>query len=189
MSHGTDEELMERMQAGDVAAFEVLYDRHCSRGLRVARGLTRDAELAAEAVQDAFLSIWRNGHRYTETKGSFRSWAMTVVHNRTIDLVRRQAARADGVPLDDALLGTLSDARRGPAETATLLADVHLVRDRLDELPPSQREAIVLAYYGGLSQGEIATRLSVPLGTIKGRMRLALEKLRESLGAELAAVS
>lgn len=189
MSAGTDEDLMQRVQAGDARAFELLYDRHSRRALRVSRGLSHDPELAAEAVQDAFLTMWRNCHLYVQAKGSFRGWAMTVVHNRTIDLMRKQPLNAKRVPLDDELLAVLADRRAGPSESVAMAAETERIRDGLDQLPAAQREAIVLAYYGGLSHGEIAARLSLPLGTVKGRTRMALDRLRLSLAPEYAHAS
>jgi RNA polymerase sigma-70 factor (ECF subfamily) len=185
MRHATDEALIDLVKHGDDAAFETLYDRQAGRALRVARALTSDAELAAEAVQDAFLAIWRNCGRYNEASGTFQAWAMTVVRNRTIDLIRKQAARIERVPLGDELVTTLADRRAEPPEAAARLADERHVRERLGALPGSQRETLILAYYGGLSHTEIADHLALPLGTVKGRMRLALDKLRDTLPAEV----
>ena len=178
---------MARVARDDVAAFETLYDRHAAAALRVARRLCNSPELANEAVQDAFLSIWRGRNRYNAASGSFASWAMTVVRNRAIDLIRKEAGGAARIALDDDLLATLADERDGTARLAERHEQALRVRERLDELPRAQREALVLSFYGGLSHGQIAAHLSLPVGTVKGRMRLALAKLREGLGPEPAA--
>ena len=185
MNTFTDEELMARVAGNDVAAFEALYDRHAARALRVARRLCSDPELANEAVQDAFLSIWRGRTRYNPASGSFASWAMTVVRNRAIDLIRKEAGGVQRTALDDDLLATLADGSAGVAELADRHERLELVRAHLDELPRPQREALVLSFYGGLSHGQIAQRLSLPVGTVKGRMRLALAKMREALAPDL----
>ena len=182
----SDEELMARAARDDVAAFEALYDRHAARALRVARRLCADPELAYEAVQDAFLSIWRGRLRYDPASGSFSSWAMTVVRNRAIDLIRKEAGGLPRTTLDDELLATLADDAPGTPELADRHDQMQRVRARLDELPRAQREALVLSYYGGLSHGQIAARLSLPVGTVKGRVRLALAKMREALAPEPA---
>ncbi len=186
MTQHTDEDLMRRVQHDDVAAFEELYDRHSGRAMRVARGLSGDRELAAEAVQDAFLSVWRKRDRFRANDGSFLAWAMTVTRNRTIDLQRMQAARPQSSVLYEDAIGEHVDHDAGPAVLAARATEAELIRERLEDLPAPQREAIVLAYYGGLSNSEIAERLALPLGTVKGRMRLALAKLREVLATELA---
>jgi RNA polymerase sigma-70 factor (ECF subfamily) len=189
MNRFTDEQLMTRVaEADDVAAFEILYDRHCSLALRVARRLCNSPELANEAVQDAFLSIWRGRDRYDAASGTFASWAMTVVRNRSIDRIRKEAGGVGRVPLDDELLATLSDGRAATEDEVDRNDQVRRVRERLDALPRAQREAVVLSFYGGLSHGQIATRLALPVGTVKGRMRLALAKLADGLARETAPV-
>jgi RNA polymerase sigma-70 factor (ECF subfamily) len=189
MNTFTDEELMACVARDEVAAFETLYDRHAARALRVARRLCADPELANEAVQDAFLSIWRGRTRYDAASGTFASWAMTVVRNRAIDLIRKEASGVTRAPLDDDLLATLTDGAPGTAELADRHEQVKRIRERLDELPEAQREALILSFYVGLSHGQIAQRLALPVGTVKGRVRLALTKLREALTPEPAAVS
>ncbi len=191
MNRLTDEQLMARVVAGEPAAFEALYDRHAGRAMWVARRICRDPEMAAEAVQDAFLSIWRGRARYDEAHGAFAGWAMTVVRNRAIDLIRKESAGVQRAALDDELLATLSDTGPGPSQLVAQRAAADRVRRQLDALPHAQRQAVVLSFYGGLSHGQIAERLQVPVGTVKGRMRLALAKLRSSLEpeAELAAAS
>jgi RNA polymerase sigma-70 factor (ECF subfamily) len=187
MNRFTDEQLMARVAQDDVAAFEVLYDRHAASALRAARRLCNSPELANEAVQDAFLSIWRGRERYRPESGSFASWAMTVVRNRAIDVIRKEAGGVSRVGLSDELAATLAD--RGPSteQLADRYEQVRRVRDGIDELPRAQREAVVLSFYGGLSHGQIAAYLALPIGTVKGRMRLGLAKLADALAPETAA--
>ena len=174
----TDEQLMQRMQHGDVTALDELYDRHAAAALRVARGLCGDPELAADAVQEAFLAIWRSRDRYASGRGEFRAWAMTMVRNKVIDLGRKQKIRAQS-PLDEQLVDRLADSA-DTYEKAQARLEARTVLDGLAELPAEQREAIVLSFFGGLSHGAIAQRLGLPAGTVKGRLRLGLEKLRGS---------
>jgi RNA polymerase sigma-70 factor (ECF subfamily) len=187
MNTFTDEQLMALVARDDVGAFETLYDRHAAAALRVARRVCNNPEMANEAVQDGFLSIWRGRSRYNARSGSFSSWAMTVVRNRAIDLIRKEAGGVARVPLDDQLLATLADDRAGVSAHAERHEEALRVRRHLDELPLAQREALVLSFYRGLSHGQIAAQLSLPVGTVKGRMRLALAKLQKSLGPEALA--
>jgi RNA polymerase sigma-70 factor (ECF subfamily) len=176
----SDEELVEHALQGAAPAFEELYKRHASMGLRVALGLTGDRELAAEAVQDAFLSMWRKLDRYRPEAGRFRSWAMAIVRHRTIDLVRSRAAGAQQTLLEEEL--AIADGTPDLAELAGTIDEAERVRRALAELPADQREAVVLGFFGGLSHSEIAAHCGLPLGTVKGRMRIALTKLKGVLG-------
>ena len=176
----TDQELMRRMQANDPRAFGELYDRYAGRAWSVARAVCRDAGRAEDAVQEGFLAAWRSQGSYRGERGSVQGWLMTIVRNRAIDATRREAAshrpplaRHEPVTEEAAACST-------PGEViARSRADA--LRGRLAELPEAQAQVIALAYYGGLSHTEIAARLSLPPGTVKGRMRLGLQKLRDQL--------
>jgi RNA polymerase sigma-70 factor, ECF subfamily len=157
----SDDALMIRAQAGDTTAFGLLYDRHAARGLRVARAICRDLGRAEDVVQESFLAIWRSRASYRPGTSSFQSWAMAIVKNRALD------SKSDS-PQDEVLA-------RGDRDT--LLAS-------LRELPETQAEVIVLAFYGELSHSEIAAQLDLPAGAIKGRMRLGLEKLRREMRSD-----
>ncbi len=177
----TDEALMIRAQADDTDAFAQLYDRHAERAFRVARAICRDSGRAEDAVQEGFLSIWRNRASYQLGVGSFQAWSMRIIRNRAIDSFRaaavRPPAQIDNGNGDRPQAGDTDspqDRVVTHSERKTLLASVR-------ELPKAQAEVIVLAFYGDLSHSEIAAQLDLPTGTVKGRMRLGLEKLRTEM--------
>ena len=181
-TNATDDELMQRTQANNVEAFEQLYDRYGALAYRVARAVCRDQHRAEEAVQDCFLSIWRSRVNYNPKLGTFKSWSMSVVRHRAIDLNRRAAPRHRSALADAARAPTLPGS--GSAEDHALArSDADTVRASLGRLPDAQAEVITLAFYGELTHAEIAQRLSLPEGTVKGRMRLGLEKLRRQMPA------
>ena len=174
----TDEELMREVQADHSAAFGELYDRHAARAWRLARSICHDAGRGEDAVQEAFLSVWRSRAVYDSGTGSVRSWLMTLVRNRAIDSLRREAAvqrprLADGDYVGPDPAGVSVDA------DVIARTEADALRASLQQLPDAQAEVIALAYYGELSHAEIATRLRLPPGTVTGRMRLGLKKLRE----------
>lgn len=145
--------------------------------------MLRDAALAEDAVQEAFLTAWRTWPTFDPERGSERTWLLTIVHRRAVDLVRREDRRR-GAPLDDAPV-TAGDATD---ESAELREERRLVQTALAQLSAHQREALQLAYFGGLTQSELAEQLGVPLGTVKSRMFAGLARLRDLLreaGAEL----
>jgi RNA polymerase sigma-70 factor (ECF subfamily) len=165
----------------DALAFEVLYDRHGGAAYSLAHRIVGDAQIAEDVTQEAFISIWRAGGKFDAARGSVRSWALGIVRNRAIDSLRRQAGKAPKLDLDDDLVlesqpaDELTDAEAIRRETA------RRVRGALVALPSEQSEVIGLAYFGGFTHAEIAKMLSMPLGTVKGRMRLGLEKIRVHL--------
>jgi RNA polymerase sigma-70 factor, ECF subfamily len=179
-----DEEVMHLVSRGDPRAFETLYDRHGGAAFSLAYRMVGTRAIAEDVAQEAFLSIWRSRTRYQAARGSVRTWVLGIVHHRAIDVLRRN---------------TVHDKRRASAEgieerfEAPELTDVEAarreeareVRTALEELPTEQTRVIELAYFGGFSHSQIADMLEMPIGTVKGRMRLGLEKLRHSLG-ELA---
>jgi RNA polymerase sigma-70 factor, ECF subfamily len=184
MNQATDEALVTRMQEGDTHAFELLYDRHVRRALRVARAVVGDRELAEEAVQEAFLSIWRNAGRYDPRVGSFRAWALSVVRYRAIDTLRVRRKESGDASVDDEFIAVPDERADTEAAVAQRLETVR-IRRQLAQLPLPQRELVVLAFFGGVSHSELAAQLSLPLGTVKGRMRLALAKLRNADAGEV----
>jgi RNA polymerase sigma-70 factor (ECF subfamily) len=173
----TDEELVEAMSAPDPRAFEVLYQRHATVAYSLARRIMGAAGPAEDVTQDAFLSAWRAAGSYDTARGSVRTWLLGIVHHRAVDALRRRIPREDRELEDDAIIGRMASPSRTDEEVAAR-QEAQTVRATLAELPADQRLVIELAYFGGLTHTEIAERLDVPLGTIKGRMRLALEKLR-----------
>jgi len=176
-----DEDLMPLVERKDAAAFELVYDRHGGAAYSLAYRIVGDRNKAEDVTQEAFLSLWRSGARYDRARGSVRTWLLGVVRNRAIDSLRREATRAPTVELE---LERLPD--KGPY---TELTDAEALRQEaarevrgvLEMLPADQLKVIELAYFGGLSHSEIAEALGMPLGTVKGRMRLAMEKIRTAL--------
>ncbi len=176
-----DEDLMILVERKDPTAFEVLYDRHGGAAYSLAHRIVGDAQAAEDVTQEAFLSIWRSGARFDAARGSVRSWTLGVVRNRSIDALRRQAGNAPKLNFDD---DATLEAQESPELTdseAIRRETARRVRGAMSELPEEQSEVIGLAYFGGFSHSEIANMLSMPLGTVKGRMRLGLEKIRLSL--------
>ena len=181
-----DEELMPRIGEKDPDAFEVFYDRHGGVAFSLAYRIVGERGAAEDVVQEAFISIWRSGARYDRARGSVRSWMLGIVRNRAIDFLRSKAGRAPKLDFDDdAVLEHRPAAELTDAE-ALRRETTHELRGALGELPGEQSKVIELAYFGGFSHSEIATMLEVPLGTVKGRMRLGLEKIRGEMAEGLA---
>ena len=179
-----DEDLMARVQAGEARAFEVIFDRHAGPAFSLAYRMCGRRTLAEDIVQEAFVSIWRSGARYDQGRGSVRAWILSAVHHRAIDAFRREAAKQSRDVGDDAAAQRLPSAELTDAE-AVRRDEAKRVRSALEGLPADQRQVIELAYFGGFSHSQIAELLELPTGTVKGRMRLGLSKLRGALG-ELA---
>jgi len=181
-----DEELMPLIGEKDPEAFEVFYDRHGGVAYSLAYRIVGEKAAAEDVTQEAFISIWKSGARFDRARGSVRSWMLSIVRNRAIDALRSRAGKAPKLSFDDdAILEQraaeeLTDDEAMRRETATEL------RGALGELPGEQSKVIELAYFGGFSQSEISRMLGVPLGTVKGRMRLGLEKIRGELAEGLA---
>ncbi|MBA2759980.1 MAG: sigma-70 family RNA polymerase sigma factor [Chloroflexia bacterium] len=176
----SDTDLLRAVIARDADAYLVLYDRYHRLAFGLAYRLLDDPPRAEEAVQDAFMQVWNRAGAFDFDKsGNVRGWMMTIVHHRAIDLHRRHGRHeAQAVSLDDHLeLRSRADVWEDVSRTLTQEA----MRDAMDTLPEDQRRTIELAYFGGLSQTEIAKQENMPLGTVKGRMRLGLNKLRTVL--------
>jgi RNA polymerase sigma-70 factor, ECF subfamily len=171
---GDDETLLTRIARSDLKAFQAVYDRYSGPVYSFAWSMLRDASLAQEITQDVFLAIWRGAGAFDLGRGTARSWILSLAHHKSVDAVRRR--RAITVPLSE---GMRDDA--DVVEEAMRKVDTAGVQDALRALSADQREAIVLAYYGGYTQREIADRLRTPLGTIKTRIRDGLLRLREML--------
>jgi len=172
---------MASVKAGSVAAFGVLYDRYCNRAYRIARAVCGDDGCAQEAVQETFMSVWNSRATYV-SRGAPAAWVLTLARHRAIDVARRNhshvANRASDTMLD------VAPARGDLADDVVAAVTGDVVRALLRGLPDNQREAVTLAFYGQLSHTEIAVHLGVPVGTVKGRVRLGLEKLRYDLATE-----
>lgn len=185
-----DEELMAIVDRKQSEAFEVLYDRHCSAAYSLAYRIVGDKLMAEDTTQDAFLSIWRSNSRYDRARGGVRSWVLTVVRNRAIDALRRGGTGAPRLDSDDELALEGREAPERTEEEVVRRETSEQLKGAIRTLPNDQSQVIGLAYFGGFSHSEIAEMLGLALGTVKGRMRLGLEKVRsqmaESIHPELA---
>jgi RNA polymerase sigma-70 factor (ECF subfamily) len=173
-----DEDLMALVREGDSAAFEVVYERHGAVAYSLAHRMCGRRQAAEDVVQEAFLSAWRRSSSYDAARGSLRTWLLGIVHHRAVDALRRSGSdgrRRVDMPVEELEI---------EADQASVAAEVierdqaGIVRDALTGLPAEQSKVIELAYFGGFTHTEIADMLGVPIGTIKGRMRLGLSKLR-----------
>jgi RNA polymerase sigma-70 factor (ECF subfamily) len=176
-----DEELMQLAHDGQARALAVIFDRHAGPAFSLAYRMCGRRAMAEDIVQDAFLSIWRAGGRYDRARGSVRSWVLSVVHNRAIDAFRREAVTVGRDTADDEAVVRLPAVERTELEVERS-DDARQVRVALETLPSEQRQVLELAYFGGFTHREISDMLHLPAGTVKGRMRLGLTKMRIALG-------
>jgi RNA polymerase sigma-70 factor, ECF subfamily len=181
--HLSDDDIVRSISAQSPEGIEALYDRYGGLAHTVALRILSDRGAAEDVVQESFLTVWRRGATFQPGRGSLRSWICTIVRNRAIDRLRgdRHRTRLD-TPMEGA---SIEPAASDPWAAVALELSGEEVRKALAELPAEQRQTIELAYYGGYSQSEIATAMEVPLGTVKGRVRIALDKLRASLADRL----
>jgi RNA polymerase sigma factor (sigma-70 family) len=178
LAHVTDEALLSLVAGSDDAALAELYDRFGGVAYGLALRILRDEALAQDAVQEAFLAVWRTADRFLAERARASTWILTLVHRRAVDLVRREERRR-AEPLEAA---PEPSAPESVEEEATLRFQRRVVREALRRLPPEQREALELGYYGGLTQSQLAEQLDQPLGTVKSRMFAGLTRLRDLLG-------
>lgn len=182
VSEAHDRELVQRLRRGDEDAFRGLFGRYAPAAKALALRVVRQSHLAEEIVQEAFLAVWRDPGGYDSERGSVRSWLMGMVHHRAVDLVRREEAyrrRAEG-SIPEAL-EEQADHAQDVVEMMGLPEERRIVRAALDELPEEQRDVLLLMYFGGLSQTEIAAKTGTPLGTVKSRTLLGMRRMRTSL--------
>ncbi|MBA2642434.1 MAG: sigma-70 family RNA polymerase sigma factor [Actinobacteria bacterium] len=179
-AHLSDEALVALVARGDEPALAELYDRVGRIAYGLAFRILRDDRLAEDAVQEAFLGVWRTAAAFRAERAKASTWILTLVHRRAVDLVRREERRRTE-PLPDDVPTRPQDATDAADEAAWLRFERERVQAALKQLPDVQREAIELAYYGGYSQSELAERLGLPLGTVKSRMFAGLARLRELL--------
>src|ERR687891_1572896 len=181
-----DEDLISLVEADDADAFATLYDRHSRAAFSLAYRMMGERQASEDLTQDAFLKVWRSAKSYRAERGSVRTWILSIVHNRGIDQIRSQASRrrtqqkmeasAPRSQPSEAFAETLSNSQRDQ------------VREALDTLPPEQLKILELAYFSGYTHVEISDLLRLPLGTVKGRMRLGLKKIRDYFESRDAAV-
>ena len=182
-----DEELMPLVAERDPDAFEVFYDRHAGVAYSLAYRIVGSRPAAEEVAQEAFLSIWRSGARFDAAKGSVRTWTLGIVRNRAIDALRRDSSsKAPKLTWDDDAILESRPAEERTEDEALRRSEAAEVRGALRELPEEQARVIQLAFFGGFSHSEIAEMVGEPLGTVKGRMRLGMEKIRTRLAEGLA---
>ena len=175
-----DEDLMQLMRRGDPRAFEAVYERHSGAAFSLAYRMVGRGNVAEDVVQEAFLSIWRSGARYERARGSVRTWVLGIVHHRAIDQLRRSSVHGKRRASDEGIEERLESGERTDVEVARR-DEAQAIRSAMETLPPEQSHVIELAYFGGFTHTEIADILETPVGTVKGRMRLGLEKLRDRL--------
>jgi RNA polymerase sigma-70 factor, ECF subfamily len=180
----TDEALMAAVAAGDSAALEVLFDRYAGWLLAVCRAIVHDHQGAEDVVAQVFWEIWHQADRYDASRSSARAYLVMVVRSRALDLLRSHQSRRRTLvgPSADSDVVALCDERQLEAvENLSLQEDRQRVREAMADLSPDERQALELAFFQGLTHREIADALNSPLGTVKGRIRHALQKLRKAL--------
>ena len=175
-----DEDLMPLLRRADPRAFEVLYERHATAAFSLAYRMLGSRAAAEDVVQEAFLGIWRAGERYDRARGSVRTWLLGIVHHRAIDALRRAYVHERRRTSDEGLEERM-EARERTEEEAARREEARGIQSALGTLPREQAQVIELAYFGGFTHTEIAAMLDAPVGTVKGRMRLGLAKMRDQL--------
>jgi RNA polymerase sigma-70 factor (ECF subfamily) len=174
-----DRAVLVLVAAGQLDALQELYDKYRVMAYSIALRITADASLAEDVVQDAFLGAWRNAARYVEAKGSVKTWLLSIVHHRAVDAVRRRRPTVELPEHEDVQSAALTLPDIWPEVAGSL--DREEIAAALTSLSDVQREALELAYFGGLTQQEIAIRTGTPLGTVKSRVRLGLLSMRRAL--------
>ena len=182
LAHLSDEAVLALIARADDQALAELYRRFGRLAYGLAFRILRDDALAQDAVQEAFLGVWRAAGRFTAERSKPSTWLLTLVHRRAVDLVRREERRRT-----EPLQPESEFAGGEAADEAEIATRRQTIREALRQLPSEQREAIELAYYGGYTQSELAERLGQPLGTIKSRMFTGLARLRDTLGEDARA--
>ena len=176
-----DEDVMQLVRRGDARAFEVIYERHSAAAFSLAYRMMGTRVGAEDVTQDAFLSLWRSGARFDRARGSVRTWVLGIVHHRAIDALRRATVH-DRRRAGDEGIEERFEARERTDVEAARREEAGTVRGALSSLPADQSQVIELAYFGGFTHTEIADMLDAPVGTVKGRMRLGLKKMKAQLG-------
>jgi len=182
-----DEDVMQLVRRGDARAFEIVYERHSAAAFSLAYRMMGTRSGAEDVTQDAFLSLWRSGARYDRARGSVRTWVLGIVHHRAIDALRRATVHDRRRAGDEGIEERFEATERTDVEAARR-EEAGVVRGALETLPSDQCQVIELAYFGGFTHTEIAEMLDAPVGTIKGRMRLGLKKMRAQLGEGQVAI-
>jgi RNA polymerase sigma-70 factor (ECF subfamily) len=175
----SDDALLDAIRRRDETAIAALYDRYGRLAFGLAYRVVGERNAAEDVVQEAFLSIWRRAASFETTRGSVRTWVLSIVHHRAIDRLRGTAGRTrQDAPLDDFERTLASD---DPWREVSLVLQRETLQKAIATLPDPQRQAVELAYFDGYTQQEIAAKMDVPVGTVKGRLRLAMQRLRSLL--------
>jgi RNA polymerase sigma-70 factor (ECF subfamily) len=175
-----DEDLIPFMARGDARAFEALYERHAGAAYSLAYRMVGSRASAEDVTQEAFMNLWRSGAHYDRSRGSVRTWVLGIVHHRAIDALRRATVHSKRRSDDETAAERLEAPDRVEEDVARR-DEAAAVRKAIETLPSDQVKVIELAYFGGFTHVEIAEMLEAPVGTVKGRMRLGLKKMREAL--------
>jgi RNA polymerase sigma factor (sigma-70 family) len=175
-----DAELLARVSRGDEVAIELIYQRYGGACFALARRILDDVGLAEDVVQQVFLALWQ-GHRFDPSRGAVSTWLLSVTHHKAVDVVRRESRRR-GVSTDQAMID-IAATGPGPDDEAWRLLRADRTRAAIRELSAEHREVLLLAYYGGYTQREIADLTGLPLGTVKSRTLAAMNRLRLTLAA------
>ncbi|MDQ6781601.1 MAG: sigma-70 family RNA polymerase sigma factor [Candidatus Eremiobacteraeota bacterium] len=184
----SDEQIIAALAQQDLDALEELYDRYGKVAYSLAYRIVGDRGAAEDLVQEAYLSVWRRAASYHPEKGSARNWLLSIVHHRSIDRLRHVASSGALIPYDELPENSEQSGAPGIWQQAWSNVQGDIVRKALERLPQEQKKSIELAYFSGYTQAEIASLMGVPLGTVKGRMRIGLQKLRSMLeGLEIGA--
>jgi RNA polymerase sigma factor (sigma-70 family) len=182
LSAARDRQLLRRIQGGDEEAFRTLFAAYGPSAMALASRVLRQAHLAEEIVQEAFLALWLSTELYDERRGSVKAWLMTMVHHRAVDSVRREETQRRRA---DELMGGMREETDDPSgdvvEAVAASGERAAVRAALDALPPEQREVLGSMYFDGLSQSQVAERTGIPLGTVKSRALLGMRRMRSEL--------
>ena len=177
----TDEQLVGQIAVGQEDALGALYDRYAKLAYSLAHRILDNAADTQDCVQEAFVNVWRRARTFNDQRGRAKAWLLSIVHHRAIDTLRRRRNQPQLLLSDD--LGRDRGQAADVWRQVVANLDRESIRAALSKVPKAQREAIALAYYGGYTQREIAERVKVPLNTVKGRIRIGMEKLRDQLGA------
>jgi RNA polymerase sigma-70 factor, ECF subfamily len=177
----SDEQVLEALAQRDLTALEELYDRYSKVAYSLAYRIVGDRGIAEDVVQDAFLSVWRQAATFRRERGAVRTWLLSIVHHRSIDRLRSSTAGGTTVPYEELPIDKEEKDKPSIWQQAWNNVRAEIVRHALDHLPVEQKKSIELAYFSGYTQSEIADLMGVPLGTVKGRMRIGLQKLRSML--------
>ena len=190
LSGRTDDQILAALAQRDLSALEALYDRYSKVAYSLAYRIVGDRGNAEDVVQDAFLSVWRQAGTYKRERGAARTWLMSIVHHRSIDRLRSGASSSNTIPYEELPESREETTKPSIWQQAWNNVRGDLIRRALERLPVEQKKSIELAYFSGYTQSEIAELMGVPLGTVKGRMRIGLQKLRTMLeGLEIGASS